>query len=174
MEQVKLYCAGVCRGEITLRPEGGRTEVLAVMPDPGDGLYRVELLGERGGLMLGVMEPAGRELTVCRRLYSRDVAGLGRLLRGEARCSFRFGDGAGWRETSCPAQLFRSSFLHSRLKSYGRAWWRREGNRLLLALPLEQGKPFPLEAMFCFSRVERVAGCRCAVYAFDGQEEPVL
>ena len=73
MEQVKLYCAGVCRGEITLRPEGGRTEVLAVMPDPGDGLYRVELLGERGGLMLGVMEPAGRELTVCRRLYSRDV-----------------------------------------------------------------------------------------------------
>ena len=94
MEQVKLYCAGVCRGEITLRPEGGRTEVLAVMPDPGDGLYRVELLGERGGLMLGVMEPAGRELTVCRRLYSRDVAGLGRLLRGEARCSFRFGDGA--------------------------------------------------------------------------------
>lgn len=174
MEQVKLYCAGVCRGEITLRPEGGRTEVRAVMPDPGDGLYRVELLGERGGLMLGVMEPAGRELTVCRRLYSPGCGGAWPPSAGEARCSFRFGDGAGWRETSCPAQLFRSSFLHSRLKSYGRALVAQGGESAAAGASPGAGKAFPLEAMFCFSRVERVAGCRCAVYAFDGQEEPVL
>lgn len=174
MERVKLYCRNICGGEIALRPEGGRTEVRAAMEDPGDGLYRAVLIGEQGELLLGVMEPSGRQLTVCRRLYSRDVAGLGRLLRGEARCSFRFQESLEWRETGAPDQLFQSGFLQSRLRPVKRAWWRREEGRLVLALPLEQGKPFPLEALFCLACVRRVEGRRCAVYTFDGKERPIL
>ena len=48
-----------------------------------------------------------------------------------------------------------------------------EGRRLLLALPLEEGRPFPLEALFCLGRIQRVEGTRCVVYAFR-EEEPVL
>ena len=48
MEEVKLYCAGACLGRVALRPQGGRTEVRASMEDPGDGLYRASLVGERG------------------------------------------------------------------------------------------------------------------------------
>ena len=55
MERLKLYCQDVCRGEITLRSEGGRTEIRASMEDPGDGLYRAVLRGESGELMLGVL-----------------------------------------------------------------------------------------------------------------------
>ena len=44
---------------------------------------------------------------------------------------------------------------------------------LLLALPLEEGKPFPLEALFCLGRIQRVEGSRCVVYAFR-EEEPVF
>ena len=157
-----------------MRPEGGRTEVRAVMQDPGDGLYRAVLIGEQGELLLGVMEPAGKQLTICRRLYSRDIAGLGRLLRGEARCSFRFQEKALWEETGAPAQFFRGGFFQSRLRPVKRAWWRREGGRMVLALPLEQGKPFPLEALFCLARVQRVEGRRCVVYMFDEEERPVL
>ena len=177
MERLPLYCQDQRRGEVTLSlwgPNGARTEIRTSMDDPGDGLYRAFLLGERGELALGVLAPEDGRLTVCRRLYNRDVAALGKLLRGEARRSFRFEETElCWRETCCPAQLFHSWFLIDRLRSAGRGWWRREGSVLLLALPLEEGKPFPLEALFCLGRIQRVEGSRCVVYAFR-EEEPVL
>lgn len=177
MERVPLYCQGERRGEVTLSlwgPNGARTEVTAAMDDPGDGLYRAFLLGERGAMPLGVLAPEGGRLAVCRRLYNRDMAALGQIQRGEARRSFRFEEARPcWRETCCPAQLFQSRFFRERLRPYGRAWWRREGNLLLLALPLEAEKPFPLEILFCLGRVECVEGRRCVVYAFR-KEEPVL
>jgi hypothetical protein len=177
MERLPLYCQDQRRGEVTLSlwgPNGARTEIAAQMDDPGDGLYRAFLLGERSELPLGVLAPEDGRLTVCRRLYNRDVAALGKLLRGEARRSFRFEETElCWRETCCPAQLFHSWFLIDRLRPAGRGWWRREGSVLLLALPLEEGKPFPLEALFCLGRIQRVEGSRCVVYAFR-EEEPVL
>lgn len=142
------------------------------MTDPGDGLYRAFLQGPAGELLLGVLEPAGAELRLCRRFYSRDVAALGTPLRGESRRSFAFEGGDHWRETVCPMELFREEFLRRRLKTIRRAWWRREGERLILALPLERGRPFPLEALFCLAQIRRVEGRTCAVYAFLG-EEPV-
>lgn len=172
MERVKLYCRGQCRGEITLRPEGGRTQVRAAMEDPGDGLYRAVLWGEDGQLPLGVLAPERGALELRRMLYSRDVAALGPLLRGEARCSFRFRD-SGWQESCRPAELVEDPFLRQRLGATGSAWWRREDGLLYLALPLAADRPFPLEALFCLARLEQVAGETCAVYAFrDG--EPVL
>ena len=177
MERLPLYCQDQRRGEVTLSlwgPNGARTEIAAQMDDPGDGLYRAFLLGERSELPLGVLAPEDGRLTVCRRLYNRDVAALGKLLRGEARRSFRFEETElCWRETCCPAQLFHSWFLIDRLRPAGRGWWRREGSVLLLALPLEEGKPFPLEALFCLGRIQRVEGSRCVVYAFR-EEEPVF
>ena len=50
------------------------------------------------------------------------------------------------------------------------AWFEAEH---LLALPAEEGRPFPLECLFCLGRLERVEGQRCVVYAFR-EEEPVL
>lgn len=181
MERLPLTSQSGVRGEVSVCPQGARTEVRCSLPDPGDGLYRAFLLGEGGELPLGVLAPENGALALCRRLYSRDVAALGGLLRGEARRSFRFQDvpqGAQpdrpcWRETRCPAQLFQSRFLQSRLRPIGRAWWRREGLLLRLALPLEEGRPFPLEALFCLGRVCFVEGVRCVVYAFR-EEEPVL
>lgn len=179
MERLPLTCQGGGHGELTVNPQGARTELRASLSDPGDGLYRAYLLGERGELALGVLAPEGGRLSLCRRLYSRDVASLGPLLRGEARRSFRFQDAPpaarreGWHETRCPAQLFQSRFLQNRLRPIGRAWWRREGVLMVLALPLEPGRPFPLEALFCLGRVQCVEGVRCVVYTFR-EEEPVL
>lgn len=120
------------------------------------------------------MAPEDGRLAVCRRVYHRDLSPLGRVQRGEARRSFRFEEAPScWRETCCPAQLFQSRFLRERLRSMGRGWWRREGTLLLLALPVEEGKPFPLETLFCLGRMECVEGRRCVVYAFR-EEEPVL
>lgn len=171
MERVKLYCRGECRGEIALRAVGSRTEVRAVMADPGDGLYRAALCGESGELPLGVLAPENAALELRRTLYSRDIAALGPLLRGEARCSFRFRE-SGWQETQCPAELLEDRFLRQRLAAE-RAWWRRDGELLYLALPLAEERPFPLETLFCLARPEEVEGVPCAVYAFR-KGQPVL
>ena len=184
MERLPLTCQNGERGELAVCPQGVRTELRASLPDPGDGLYRAFLIGERGELALGVLAPEGERLALCRRVYSRDVAAMGPLLRGEARRSFRFRDAPehapipqpeqrGWHETRCPAQLFQSRFLQNRLRPVGRAWWRREGVLLILALPLEEGRPFPLEALFCLGRVQCVENTQCIVYTFR-EEEPVL
>ena len=70
--------------------------------------------------------PENGRLSVCRRVYNRDVGALGPLVRGEARRSFRFEEtGLCWRETCCPAQLFQNQFLIHRLRPIGRGWWRR-------------------------------------------------
>ena len=172
MEEIRLYCRGQPRGTVTLDRGDSRREVEAAMADPGDGLYRAFLVGEKGELPLGVMEPDRGRLTARRRIYARDIAALGPLRRGEARLSFRFGESA-WRETDAPGEASALPELRARLEKIPRAWRRREGERLLLALPLEEGGPFPLEALFCLARVERVAGRLCAVYAFDRQGRPL-
>jgi len=177
MERLPLYSQGERLGEVTLAlwgPNGVRREIRASMPDPGDGLYRAFLLGEQGEFPLGVMAPEGGCLSACRRVYYRDIEPLGRLLQGEARRSFSFeGRTEEWRESCCPAQLFHDKFLSDRLRAAGRAWWRREGDLLYLALPLERGRPFPLDALFCLGRVECVKGRLCVVYTFR-EEEPIL
>ena len=86
MERVKLCCLGEAAGEVLLTPEGSRTIIRAAMEDPEDGLYRAWLVGDRGELALGVMEPGGGKLTACRRVYRRDVESLGVLRRREADC----------------------------------------------------------------------------------------
>lgn len=177
MEHLPLYCRGEQLGELTLSlcgPNGTRREIRVSLPDPGDGLYRAYLSGEQGELPLGVLAPEGGRLCICRKLYYRDLEPLGKLLRGEARRSFRFEEPTSdWRETCCPAQLFQDRFLSERLRRVNYAWWRRDGDVLLLALPLERGKPFPLEALFCLGKVQCVEGKRCVVYAFR-EEAPVL
>ena len=172
MEEIRLFCGGQPKGRVLLSEGDSHREVRSSMEDPGDGLYRAFLVGERGELPLGVMEPVAGRLTVSRRLYSRDIAALGRLERGEARLSFRFEESA-WQSTNNPEEASALPELHGRLRKFPRAWRRREGERLLLAIPLKEGEPFPLETLFCLARVLRVEGQLCAVYAFDRQGQPL-
>ena len=170
MERYVLYCQGAARGELTLLPQGACTQVEARMPDPGDGVYRAALVGERGTLKLGVLEPSAGELCLRRRPYSRDVAAIGPILRGEAACSVPFG--GAWERVERPAALLRDPFLSRRLADVP-SGWRRQGEVLELALPLERGRPFPLETLFCLARVETVEGTDCAVYRFDREGKPL-
>lgn len=169
MENCPLYFRGNEVGRVTLRQEGGVTLVRAVMAGGEKGICRAVLVGERGERLLGVMEPHGRELVVTRRLYTRDVLALGQILRGEVRTK----DGA-WQRTDRPSQLLTDPLLRRELENCRLGWWRREGERLRLALPLERGRPFPLVSCFCLAHVGEVEGRRCAVFSFDGAGKPTL
>ena len=173
MEQVKLYCRGNSCGTATLREMDGRLEVCAEMDDPGDGLYRAVLVGERGELSLGVMEPKDGALVLRRRPALCDVARVGAIRFVQAGCSFSFRKKTAWNQTSCPAELFRDPFLRARVSEQPRVWWRREAGRLTVAFPLVVDAAFPLESMFCFARTERIEGEVCVVFSFDGEEIPI-
>ncbi len=143
------------------------------MPAPGDGLYRAVLVGEWGELPLGVMEPDGGQLRFFRRPYQRDVASLGKILRGEAMRSFAFSGSRGWQRTQRPMELFRSKWLRESLEHCDAALWKREREVLCLALPYDPMRHFPLDKLFCLARVERMEGKRWVVYRFDGEECPL-
>lgn len=173
MEQLTLYCRGIGCGTATLREAEGRLEIRGEMPDPGDGLYRAVLVGERGEFSLGVMESKDGVLMLRRKPALCDIARIGAVRHVRAGCSFSFRKKTAWDQTSCPAELFRDKFLSDRLAGQQRAWWRRGPNRLTLAIPLKPDAPFPLEALFCFARTERVEGEVCAVFVFDENETPI-
>lgn len=173
MEQMKLYCRGVCCGEVTMREDGARVEIGAAMDDPGDGLYRAVLQGERGELPLGVMEPKDGKLVLRRKPERCEIARLGAVRRVQVKCAFPFQRRSDWTATDQPVKLLGDDFFRRRLEPFSRAWWRKAQGRLLLALPLKSGEPFPLETIFCFARLERVEGEICAVYTFDKNELPV-
>ena len=173
MERLKIYCRKECCGEAALREDGARVEIYASVPDPGDGLYRAVLMGDRGELSLGVMESQDGMLTLRRRPKLSEVScvGGGRYIR--VGCAFAFGNKRVWTGTDEPAQFVCDEFLRQRLALQPYAWWRRSGKKLFLALPLKTDAPFPLDALFCFARVERVEGEACAVYEFDECGKPV-
>lgn len=174
METLKtLHCGKMC-GEARVRVTGERIEIAVEAEDPGDGLYRAVLVGERGRLTLGMPEMTCGRLRLCRRPFRRDVEQLGKLLAVETVCAFRFPEKTVWEEAEDPSVLLRTAWIARALASAGRVRYRREGDRLVLALELKKDGAFPLETLFCFAGVERVAGERCVVYEFDRAETPLM
>lgn len=98
MERLPLYCQDQRRGEVTLSlwgPNGARTEIRTSMDDPGDGLYRAFLLGERGELALECWP---------RRMDGSPYAGgctTGTWRRWGSSCGGRPGGPSGLRRPGC-------------------------------------------------------------------------
>ena len=172
MDRLPVYCRTVRCAEAVMREENDRVAISAELEDPGDGLYRAVLQGERGELSLGVLEPREGKLVLRRRPERCDLVRLGTLKGVQVVCAFSFRKKSLWRETRRPCELLREDFFGVRLERIPRAWWRRTEGRLFLALPYERGVPFPLEPIFCFARIQWVEGETCAVYVFDENAEP--
>lgn len=174
MGEVPVCCRGVRCGEARLREEGGRLEIRAELPDPRDGLYRGVLVCRQGELSLGVLHAENGNLVLRRRPEKSELARLGEPVCVQIGCSFAFGTAAVWEKTVHPSTLLQDTFLCARLERCACAWWRKEQGRLVIALPVGQQEPFPLETMFCFAKVARVEGEVCAVYTFDAAQQPVM
>mgnify|MGYP003293734214 CR=1 FL=1 len=173
MERLKVHCRGACRGEAMICERDGRVEITVRMDDPADGLYRAILIGTEGEMVLGIMEAESGALTLRRRPPPRDVERLGKLSEVQAVCAFSFRKKRLWQRTDTPAELVESAFLKKRLAAVPSAWWRKEEDQLILALPLEPTRPFPLESLFCLARIGNVEGERCAIYVLNSQEIPM-
>lgn len=175
MDKFPLLWGEKAVGELSAEREALYTCFSARCTLPGEGLWCAWIVGDRGELRLGVLEPQGSAGVIRRRFSHRMIAPVGRLLRGEIRPAAAVVEEApDWVPVSDVAALFRSDGLRQRLREVPGLLWRREGETLLLAVPYEPRRPMPLMPLFCFARPRRVRGERYLVFAFDGREEPVL
>jgi len=162
-------------GTVTVRQEGEQAVCRAIRAG-GGGLYKAWLLGERGRALLGTLIPQGGGLCLRRVIPLRQLERQGAWPPvGAEVAAARASTGEappGWCWTDCPGRLLGEKALSAALAHRERGLLRREGEGFWLAFPYEGGKPFPLPALFCLSRVERLGDRWYVVFRFSRRGRP--
>ena len=70
--------------------------------------------------------------------------------------------------------LFRSARLDCALTRLSGALVCERERETLLALPYDEGAPFPLPELFCLAHIGTVDGRKCVVYRVDEKNSPIL
>ena len=171
MDKFPLCWRGKKRGDLTTEEEALylRFSVRCSLPEPG--LWCAWVIGERGELRLGILEPCGEDAFLCRRFSQRMTAPLGRLLRGELRPVTK-----AERELWSPLREnpFRAPWLRQQLQYTSGVLTRMEQERRYLALPYDPKQPFPMVSLFCFAEIRNIHGRQYAVFAFNREEWPLF
>lgn len=170
MEKYPVLAETGTVGELTVFQEGQDTIFRLSCPHQ-EGLWSAWAVGAQGELRIGVPLREQDGLCISRRFSQRMTVQLGPLLRGELRQLSAKQDV--WKTSQSPAEVFHTPYLRRNLADRRlllRGWERRRE----AAVPYEADRPFPLEAMFCFARLEWVEGQLCWVFAFDPEERPIF
>lgn len=166
MDKYPLLCGGIAAGELTVTRDTPNTVFDAVCPRR-EGLWSVWAVGRNSALRIGIPEPAGDRLHICRRFSPSMVEPLGDILRGELRPP------ADLRERWEPLSLSSLPMpLHQPLRGLRGVLTCQQNGLRLVAIPRNDAAPFPLEAMFCFAQPRRVSGTDCWVFALDDRGWP--
>ena len=149
-------------GQLLVREDGVRAELLAEAEDTGAGLYKGYAAGPGGRLLLGTFVPEEGRLRLRRSVSRRELeqAGCWPVEGGEAVLAFSFGGQKGppkgWQRENTPGRLMGEPLLAA--AAPGPALVRQERNGFSLAYPYGPDKPFPLTPVFCFARLEELDG----------------
>lgn len=171
MEELPLLIEGRREGRATMAHESPYTRLTAAVPFRL-GLWCAWAEGERGRVRIGVLEPEGQTLSICRRLSRQALAPAGalqcvRVLPWEEREAL-------WKSAAQPEVLFQGPWLRNRLRGLRGVLCRESGGRREVAVPYRVEEPFPLPALFCFARLQDIRGRAYWVFAFDVAEEPIF
>lgn len=173
MEELSVLAEGRTVGTAQITEEGLYLRFTVDCQPIAQGPCRLVGLGERGELRLGVPEPEEGRLRLSRAISRRDCAAVGRLTGLELRPPEGEREALPWQPLRGAGE-FRSPWLRAHLQGAREVLCCRSAGGVLLALPLDEGRPFPWPELFCFARVLSREGRDWAVFAFDGQERPVL
>lgn len=170
MDKYPLYLDGRSAGELTVTESGMYADYRAACRIAGPAFLRAYLVGERSEMLLGVLAPEGGAYAIRRRLSRRETAGLGKLLRCDAR---REGE-LTWERADPPEKLLDSPYFSHMLQGVPGVLTQRRDDRRQIAVPFDPAKPFPMTPLFCFAKICRIGGERYAVFTFDRQERPLM
>lgn len=73
-----------------------------------------------------------------------------------------------------PGPFFPSARLDCALSAIPGARLCDRADGALLALPYDEGAPFPLVELFCLARIMPVGARRCVVYRLDHKKHPIF
>ncbi len=151
-------------GELEVSPWGGYLRFRALCRSRRKGVFR--LVAECGGrlLPLGVMMPSGSGFGLERRYSPAALRSMG--LERIDRCRLAQDWEGGWQEEGSPERLFRDPALRELGRALGRegVLTRREGEAVLLAVPLDRGRPFAAMSIFCFGVPAAINGRNWLVF----------
>ena len=162
-------------GWLEIITENGRVRLSAVRPMDRSGLYKVWAAGQGGGrILVGTMAPEGQVLRAARTapIGELERCGCWPVTGGEVKLAFRFREREGWQWQCCPGGWVTEEGLKRQLPREG--YCREEGERRLLAVPLDHRRPLPLESAFCLAELTRIEGRTCLVWTFDRDGMPLL
>ena len=175
--ELKVYVNGTICGKVSLRESGRRLHAAAVCGGR-EGIWRLYLLSDREILPLGVMLPAGGQLTLERTLTC--PAGMraadlrrGVLCPGDEKPSLpepdsREADPAG---SGSPESFTRDAVLQRTLPGAAGVLYRYRTGRVELAFPAEEHSH--IAPALLLARVEEIRGRRCYVLSFSGDGRPL-
>lgn len=172
MDRFPVLLNGKSVGELTTEREQLYTWFDLRCSGAEKGIWCAWAVGEQGELRVGILEPQGREWVIRRRFSDRMTDPLGRLLRGEIRPAGA--EREQWEPLRAPERVIRTPWLRRSLQGNGAILYRREKNRLLLAIPYEPKLQFPLPQLFCFARLCQIRGKPYLQFAFDETEYPIF
>ena len=162
-------------GTLTLRLDETRVQLDAVRPRDDRGLYKVWLLGQRGGrMLLGTMAPEGNVLRLRRTISQGELerAGCWPAAGAEAPMAFPFQGGERWYREAHPERLIRDPLLRGQVKDP--MLCRKDGEGFQLAAPFRTDGPVALEPLFCLARPQRLKGKIHLVWTFDREGRPKI
>ena len=172
MDKFPLLWEGKPSGELVTEREALYTWFTARCKRPREGIWCAWVIGNRGELRIGVLEPMGNQAVIRRRFSDRMTQPLGKIVRGEIRSASA--ETVDWEAITEPGQLFRTPWLRRQLRGMGGTLTRKEGGKRFLALPYDQKSHFPLPALFCFAHIKYIREQSYVVYVFDDKEWPLF
>lgn len=167
-------------GGVTVHQEGDRALCQAIGCPEGEGLYKAWLVGKEGRALLGTLIPEGGALRLRRNVPISVLKEKGAWppAGAEIVMAYPFAPeappSAQWRWQDCPCRLFADPFLSHALREINRALIKRDMDGFFLAVPYASNCPFPIPALFCLGRLERMGGRWYAVFRFSRQGVPEL
>ncbi len=144
-------------GTVQVEASEGETLFSVAVPRLMPGLWRITLQGASGEVLLGVTETGTLHRRLSRQILSR--AGQLRTARAEK-------GGGNWH---VPEQ----GEIPGELPLPNGTLCCRSRRGYLVALPWEEGHPFPLVELFCLARLRWMQGQRWAVFALNEAGEPI-
>ena len=163
-------------GTVSWREQGPWVEFEARREWDGSGIYKVWLEGG-GEVLLGTLEPAGGGLALRRRLSVDSLRRSGCWPPEGGRCVLTgalpgaAGPG-GWSREERPERWPQDGLLRRSFGGLAGVLGRREGEWVWLAAPFSPGRPFPVPALFCLGRLERIGEGDYVVWRFDRGGRP--
>ena len=161
--ELALYRADCAVGVLRTTEQLGETVFEATLHEPLQGIHRIVVEGDRGELLLGVLDTGQ---TVLRRRLSLAVTEkAGHFCKARAeRCGVPRQEwrAAGEGEFPTLPPLPRGALCCA------------VGARRYLAIPWQEGEAFPLTELFCFARLHTMGGREWVFFAFDETGNPVF